>query len=370
MYSESRTAAADVAAPGAAPRAGAKGVVVALAAAIGILLFPYVTGLLGAAVCYVVARPLVVRLEAARSRRFAALGAVVALLVILVVPGLWLFAELVGELPDAARSLQQTPAVQHLLRSRLGSIDVGSQLQRAGSEILSWGSRQTLGALGTILSTTINLVIALFGAYYLLVSGDRLWSRTRHLLPFPPATSEQLRRRFHHVTEAMLLGVVLTAVAQGALVALAFTLLRFEHALLWGALTAVASVLPMFGSAIVWLPAAAFLFAQQRVAAGVGLAAFGVLIVSNIDNALRLFVYRRVSHIHPMITLVGAFAGVNAFGIGGLLLGPLVLSYGIELASVFHGGPPVPGRSGSTADQGFPFPADSISPTPTVPQVR
>jgi hypothetical protein len=33
-----------------------------------------------------------------------------------------------------------------------------------------------------------------------------------------------------------------------------------------------------------------------------------------------------------MVTLVGAFAGVNVFGIAGLLLGPLVLSYAIELA--------------------------------------
>jgi predicted PurR-regulated permease PerM len=42
-------------------------------------------------------------------------------------------------------------------------------------------------------------------------------------------------------------------------------------------------------------------------------------------------VYRRVSQIHPMVTLVGAFAGVRAFGITGVLIGPLVLSYMIEL---------------------------------------
>ena len=42
-------------------------------------------------------------------------------------------------------------------------------------------------------------------------------------------------------------------------------------------------------------------------------------------------VYRRVSQIHPMVTLVGAFAGVRAFGFAGILIGPLLLSYVIEL---------------------------------------
>jgi predicted PurR-regulated permease PerM len=57
----------------------------------------------------------------------------------------------------------------------------------------------------------------------------------------------------------------------------------------------------------------------------------GMVVVSNVDNALRLVVYRRVSQIHPMITLVGAFAGVRAFGLAGLVIGPLIMSFALEL---------------------------------------
>ena len=38
---------------------------------------------------------------------------------------------------------------------------------------------------------------------------------------------------------------------------------------------------------------------------------------ANIDHVIRPLVYRRVSNIHPMITLVGAFAGVQYFGLLG-----------------------------------------------------
>ena len=58
-------------------------------------------------------------------------------------------------------------------------------------------------------------------------------------------------------------------------------------------------------------------------------------VASNLDNLLRPFVYRRVSGIHPMLTLVGAFAGVRMFGLIGVFLGPLLLSYFLELLDVY-----------------------------------
>jgi predicted PurR-regulated permease PerM len=343
----------------------AKALTIALIAAIILLLFPYVSGLLGGAILYVVAHPVVRRFQDKSTRRIAAFAAVIVISLVLVVPGVWLLLELLGEVPDAIRSLQQSGAVQRLMTIRVGALDLGSHLQQAATDIFRWSSQQTLGALGGLLKATINLVIALFGMYYLLVSGDQLWDRARLLLPFPDATSDRLRARFHVITEAMLLGVGLTALAQGTLIGAALAIAGFDHPLFWGSLTAVASILPMFGSAVVWAPAAVILAAQQRPGSAFALVAFGVLIVSNVDNVLRLVVYRRVSHIHPMVTLVGAFAGVNAFGLAGLLLGPLMLCYAIELARIRAASADATRVSG----QAFPLTPAGLSPTPATAAV-
>jgi predicted PurR-regulated permease PerM len=230
--------------------------------------------------------------------------------------------------------MQENAAIRRVMALHLGGVELGAALRQATSEIVSWSSRQTMVAIGGAMATTLNLVIALFGAYYLLTAGDAIWTRAVAHLPVPAATAEALRVRFHRVTEAMVLGVVFSALAQGTLVGLAFWALGFPHVVLWGAVTAVASVLPIFGSGVVWLPAAAVLLAQHRYGAAIALLAYGAFLVSNVDNLLRLLVYRRVSQIHPMVTLVGAFAGVKAFGMTGLLLGPLVLSYAMELATM------------------------------------
>lgn len=320
------------------PRVGARALTIALLAGVALLLLPFISGLLGAGILYVIAEPLLRRFSARRTRRLAALATVLVLLAALVLPGIWIFTELLLQIPDTLRSVQRSAAYQQLLGLHIGDLDIGAQVQAATADVVRWSSRQTFALLGGMMSATINLVIALFGTYYLLMSGDRLWEHSRRMLPFCPTTSELLRVRFHRVTEAMVLGVVVTGAAQGILVGLALALTGNEHPLFWGALTAVCSVIPMFGSGIVWLPASALLLMQDRAAAAIALLAFGVLVVSNVDNAIRLVVYKRVSQIHPMVTLVGAFAGVNAFGLAGLLIGPLVLLYAIELLRLYEHG--------------------------------
>lgn len=340
---------------------GVRLVTVALLAGVAFLLLPFLSGLIGGAVLYVVAAPLTHRLDRLGYRRTTAFVATLLLFFVLVLPAIWLLIQLFGQVPDLIRRFREAEAVQRIMAVHVGAVDVGSHLERASGDIVAWSSRQTFVALNGALGATLNLIVALFGAYYLLVSGTRVWERVKAMLPFSEDAAELLRIRFHRVTEAMLLGVVLTGAAQGALVGAAFALLGFDHALFWGAVTAGVSILPVFGSAIVWFPATLMLLAQQRFAGAIGLAAFGLLLVSNVDNGLRLVVYKRVSQIHPMVTLVGAFAGVRALGVPGVLLGPLVISYAIELLRIRGSN-----RLGSPAPsgQGFPLDTPAISPTP------
>jgi predicted PurR-regulated permease PerM len=59
-------------------------------------------------------------------------------------------------------------------------------------------------------------------------------------------------------------------------------------------------------------------------------------IAGNVDSLIRPLVYKRISNIHPMITLVGAFAGVRYFGLLGLILGPLGIAYLFELLRFYR----------------------------------
>lgn len=305
---------------------------------IGILvaLLPFAVGLFGAAVLYVICSPVHRALTPRLGTRWAAALVLIGTLLLILVPGALLVTVAMDQASGVLRGMPASPAVERLAALRIGSIDVGAQIMAASGTMLSWVSQQAFVVFGGLARTIINLVIAFFGLYYLLVARPGTWERARSYLPFSAENSDLLRARFHNVTEATLLGIALTALLQGSLIGATFWLLGLPNALFWGILTGLVSVLPVLGSAIVWLPGVLVLAFAGRYGAAIGLALIGGVVASNLDNLVRLVVFKRVSDIHPMITLVGAFAGVKYMGLIGVLLGPLAITYFFELLRVYQ----------------------------------
>jgi predicted PurR-regulated permease PerM len=63
---------------------------------------------------------------------------------------------------------------------------------------------------------------------------------------------------------------------------------------------------------------------------------WGIIVVGNVDNVIRPIVFRRWAKIHPFVTVIGAFMGLRYFGLLGLLIGPLAISYFFELIRMYR----------------------------------
>ena len=342
------------------PRDRAVLLILALGVAIVVAISPFLSGLLGTAVLYVMFVPLYRRLARATKPGTAATITLLIALVAIGLPLIWLLGMVIGQAPEALRSVQGSSLFARIASLRLGTVQVGAELAKASGSIASWLSAQLFAFVGGATAAVLNLVIAFFGLYYMLRSGPTVWGAVRPLIPFSPHTADALRDRFVSVTEATLLGTALVAVMQGTLVGIGFWLVGLSSPLFWGTVTAFASILPVLGSALVWLPGVVVLLLEDRYGAAVSLAVIGGLIASNLDNLVRPLVYRRVSDLHPMITLIGAFAGVRYFGLLGVLLGPLAIAYLFELLK-FYGedyGLGEGGRRGS-ARNAVPLDADA-----------
>jgi predicted PurR-regulated permease PerM len=318
------------------PRDRAAALILALGVAIVLALSPFFSGLLGAAVLYVIFVNPYRWLGRLIKPGFAASVTLVAALLVVALPLSWLISLVIDQAPDALRSVQGSALFARVGQLRIGSLQVGAELAKASGTLISWLSAQVFTFVGSATSAALNLMIAFFGFYYMLRSGEQMWEVTRGYIPFSARTADALRDRFFGVTEATLLGTALIALLQGGMVGFGFWLVDLPNPLFWGTVTAFASILPVLGSALVWLPAVLVLLGQSRYGAAVVMAVIGGGIASNIDNIVRPLVYKRVSNIHPMVTLVGAFAGVRYFGLLGLLLGPLAIAYLFELLRFYR----------------------------------
>lgn len=308
-----------------------------LGVVIVIALVPYASGLLGAPILYVVFarlhRWLVQRL---RNRSLASVVVILVAFVGVVLPLGWMVSLIVGQAQDAVRSILASPLLGRLDTLQLGGYPVGPQLRQAGTQAVSFLGGSAISLLGTATRLTLNVLFTFFGLYYILMDPDGAWRGLRPYIPFSDANVEVLKGRFEAVTISTIIGTGLAAVAQGALVGLAFVVAGLPEALFWGVVTVLFSILPLVGSGLIWGPAAAVLFMRGSPAAAIGLVVWGLVVVGNVDNVIRPWVANRYAQIHPLITLVGAVAGVSYMGIIGLLIGPLALSYFFELLSMYR----------------------------------
>jgi len=284
---------------------------------------------------YAVFAPLHVWLGMRVRPQLAASLVVAVALFLIVVPGVSFAGLIVAQAQEIAAGVMRNPLLGRLRELRLGGIDLGPRLADLGANVVAWVGSSAFGLVGTATRLALNLTISLFGLFYLLLQPDATWEAVRPYIPFSAKNTEKLRQRFRDVTTATIIGTGLTAAIQGSLVGLGFWLTGLPNAVFWGVVTMVFAILPVVGSGLVWAPGALALMLGHHALAGMLLALGGIGVVGNVDYVIRPRVFRRWANIHPLVTLIGALAGVPYFGILGLLIGPLALSYFFELIKMY-----------------------------------
>jgi predicted PurR-regulated permease PerM len=311
-------------------------VVLLLGFALAAALAPYATGLIGIPVLYVIFAPAHRWLARRVQPSLAATLVVLLGIFLIVVPGVSFAGLIVSEAQQIAAGVVKSPILGRLAGLRIGGTELGPELANLGRSIVGWLGSGAFSLVGTATRLALNLTIAFFGLYYLLLRPGATWEAVRPYIPFSALNADKLQRRFHDVTISTLIGTGLTAAVQGLFVAIGFALTGLPNAVFWGMVTVVVAILPVVGSGLVWGPGVLALVLDGRYGAAVGLAIWGVLAVGGVDYVIRPMVFRRWAQIHPIVTLVGAVAGVPYFGILGLLIGPLALSYFFELIRMYR----------------------------------
>lgn len=206
------------------------------------------------------------------------------------------------------------------------------QLGVGASEIAS----STWGIIGTLINFFIQLTVCLMGLYFFLADGPRILRGAQNLIPIQPEYQQQVFDQFTKVTRSVVMGTLVAAIGQGIAMSLAAGVLGIGHIFVIGMVTTVAAMIPMIGAAGVYVPLAIYMATQGHYATATGLFLFGFLVISSIDNVVRAYALSSNVQMHPLLGFVSILGGLEAFGLWGIFLGPMIASVLYALAKIFN----------------------------------
>ena len=190
-------------------------------------------------------------------------------------------------------------------------------------------------ALRNIANFSINIATLPFILYFMLLSGERMEGYLKVLIPFNSQLTRQVMDEIQKIVRANAMIIPLLALLQGLAAYLGYLLFGIPKALFWGLITGCSTIIPLVGAALVWVPLSIYALTQVHWGMGIALLTYGVLIVTQIDNVMRMILQKKMADTHPLITIFGVIIGLSIFGFMGLIFGPLLVAFFLFCVKVF-----------------------------------
>ena len=296
---------------------------------------PFAVGILSAFVLCVLTAPVYDWLKRHMPGGLATTIIILLLVGLIILPLTWLVTALTGQAQEVFQNAQRSPELAAYARLKIAGVDLGTRATEASGAALKWASGKALELASGLAGGVLQFAIACLCLGFLLPGRHSLWASVKPIVPFSSQHTDELLAHFKGVTLATVIGMSLVAGLQGAIIGVLFYAVGLPNALFWGVAAAITSVIPVVGSTAVWLPATLFLLFRHQPIAAVVMAVGSGGVAGNITSFVSPVVFKHYAQLHPLLTLLGVLSGLHLFGLLGLILGPLLLSYAIRVYQMY-----------------------------------
>lgn len=308
----------------------------------GIVLFveftPFLGGILGAFTIYILLRKQMRYLTRKRhfNRSLAAFILLMETILCFLIPlslAVWVFvvklqninlnpSELIGSFEHIADLVREKTGYDVLEKDNITSIV--SVLPKIGQALM-----------GGISGFAINVAVLVLVLYFMLIGGGRMEAYIYDIMPFNKENKQDVLNEINMIVTSNALGIPLLAIIQGVIALIGYWIFKVPGAFLFGFLTCFATVIPVVGTALVWAPLALYMTLTGDWVNALGLTAYALIVITNVDNLIRFMLQKKMADTHPLITIFGVIIGLSLFGFMGVIFGPLLISVFILCFTMF-----------------------------------
>lgn len=293
---------------------------------------------MGAITLYVLLRSPMIHLVVSKKwpKWVAALVMMLASMVILVVPLVWMVSVLIDKVQPFIQNPDSLNQYFHLVHEYLLSkykVDIlnAENIAKLNAMVLPMVQK----TMGSTLSAVGNIFIMYLMLYFMLVNVKEVELWLRNQIPFKQHNVQRIMNEFRGIVYSNALAIPMVAALQGVVGLIGYGIFGVKEFVLMGVLTAICSMIPVVGSMLIYLPLGVYQLAIGNTTNGIFLLLWGFVLIGSVDNIARFMLQKKMANMHPLITLFGVFIGVNMFGFMGIIFGPVLLSMFLLLVKIY-----------------------------------
>ena len=172
----------------------------------------------------------------------------------------------------------------------------------------------------------VTLCFTLLTLFFVCLHRERLSRDVPHAAQwlFGPTVLPLLHNMVNAI-RATVDGIVLVALAEGAIMCGVYALVSASHPILLGVVTGVFAMVP-FAAPVVFAAVATMLFLGGAVAKAVTVLVAGTILLFIADHFVRPLIIGEGARLPFLWVLLGILGGVESFGLVGLFLGPTLMA--------------------------------------------
>jgi predicted PurR-regulated permease PerM len=229
-------------------------------------------------------------------------------------------------------ALEGNPRLAPVLSWIAANVDLRSAVTQLPTALTSGVSSVVTGSAYLV----VQLLITLFVLFYLFRDWRPALRTIRSLVPLSEPETDEVFSRINDTIHATIYGTLAVAAVQGILGGLMFWVLGLPASLLWGTLMTLLAIVPVLGAFVVWAPAAVFLGFEGSWGKMLILIAWGMGVVSLIDNLLYPILVGQRLRLHTLPVFIAIVGGMALFGSSGVILGPVILAITVALVEIWR----------------------------------
>jgi predicted PurR-regulated permease PerM len=240
----------------------------------------------------------------------------------------WINTGGLQRMPD---QLAAIPLVGGWLRAAVSGPEVlTAPLEESVVEGAKKLSQFLVGQMGDLLKNAAILVtnffIMLMVLFFLFKDGRRWFAALYELIPMDESHKHKIVTRLDETLRAVVKGMLVTAIVQGLLSGLIYLVLGVPFPVVLTALTILLAPIPFGGTALVWGPVVLYLFAVGSAGKALVMLAWGIGVVSMVDQVLRPWLIGQEVQIPILLLVLSVLGGLAIYGVLGLFVGPILVS--------------------------------------------